>query len=165
MDSDDMFTTPTADERRVNVGIALLVTNFSGMVLMGQRQGSHGEGTWSLIGGWMRHGESFLDAARREAKEEADLNIQTAMVVGAISTVFPDEDVHSVTVLLVAEEWEGVPKRMEPDKLIRDWGWFSPDNLPSPLFKPLSDMSNPSFKEKLIEMFIREGLDFCSNAV
>ncbi len=129
-------------ERRVNTGVALIVQNADGQVLMGQRRGSHGEGTYSFIGGWMKHGEGFLDTAKREALEEAGIVLFGARVVHAMSTVFPDRDVHSVTVLLKVPSpwWSGIPKAMEPNKLDGEWQWFDPDHLPSPLFKPLADL-------------------------
>lgn len=126
-------------ERRVSTGVALIVYDKDGNVLMGKRKGSHGAGTFSLIGGWMRHGESFLDTAIREAREEADITISRVRVAHAMSTVFPDSDVHSVTVVLSVDspDWSGVPKAMEPDKLDGDWNWYDIHCLPTPLFKPL----------------------------
>lgn len=129
-------------ERRVACGVALILTNAKGEVLMGKRKGSHGAGTYSFIGGWMEHGEQFMDTAIREAKEEADLDVRRTTVVYAMSTVFPAEDKHSVTVLLHVHprDWSGTPKAMEPNKLDGEWGWYHPHNLPSPLFKPLADL-------------------------
>lgn len=132
-------------ERKVSVGVALIVTNLCGEVLMGQRKGSHGAGTWSLIGGWMRHGESFLDAAKREALEESGITVYDAHVVGTLNTVFKDQDVHSVTVLMHVTSWSGAPTHIEKDKLEGPWLWTR--EPPPNLFQPLADMQNPTFAE------------------
>jgi 8-oxo-dGTP diphosphatase len=105
---------------------------------MGKRKGSHGAGTWSFPGGWMRHGESFLDTARREAKEETGLEVSRVEVIDAISTVFKDRDVHSVTVVLLVNSWQGFPLPRESNKLEGNWQWFSLKDLPSPLFEPIN---------------------------
>jgi 8-oxo-dGTP diphosphatase len=61
-------------ENNVRVGIGVFVFK-EGKFLMQKRQGSHGEGTWSCPGGHLEFGESFKDTARREVKEETNLEI------------------------------------------------------------------------------------------
>ncbi len=128
-------------ERRVGAGVALLIVNESGQILIKKRRGSHGDGTWGLVGGWMEHGETFFDAAKREASEEADLAVAGYVMPQVINSYFPNEDVHSVTVMLLLypHHWSGTPKSMEPDKMYGDWMWADPSNLPEPLFQPLKD--------------------------
>jgi hypothetical protein len=50
--------------------------------------------------------------------------------------------------------WEGTPVVKEPDKVDGEWQWFSPDQFPSPLFKPLTQ----SAYFKRLEMMVREGI-------
>jgi 8-oxo-dGTP diphosphatase len=128
-------------ERRVGAGVALLIVNGSGQILIKKRRGSHGDGTWGLVGGWMEHGESFLDTAQREGTEEAGLTVTGYTIPHVINSYFPQEDVHSVTVMLLIQphDWSGTPKTMEPDKMYGDWVWADPGALPEPLFQPLKE--------------------------
>lgn len=124
------------EERKVCCGVAVILLNSDGYILMGKRKGSHGAGTWSFPGGWLRHGESFLDAAKREVAEETGIQLNDAHVADTMSTVFQEADVHSVTILMVADQWTGEPVVKEPEKLDGDWQWCGPP-LPEPLFAPL----------------------------
>ncbi len=122
--------------RPVPCGVSV-VLSMNGLVLMGKRKGSHGSGTWAFPGGWMEHGEDFQTTAEREVLEETSIRLTGPVsVLTALSTVFKDRDVHSVTIMLLAQQWTGSPKVLEPEKLEGEWQWFSPDALPKPLFEP-----------------------------
>ena len=54
------------------VGIATIV-QAEGLILIGQRINSHGDGTWSFPGGKLEKFESFFDCAKRELCEETGL--------------------------------------------------------------------------------------------
>jgi len=95
--------------RRVPCGVGVIVLNPRGEVLMGRRKGSHGAGTWSIPGGWMEHNETFIEAARRELKEETDLHLEAGHVVDAANALFPERDLHSVTILIWATSWLVLP--------------------------------------------------------
>lgn len=58
----------------VGVGLAALVTR-SGSVLLIQRIGAHGNGQWSVPGGWMEQNETPLEGVERELFEEVGLRI------------------------------------------------------------------------------------------
>lgn len=122
----------------VRCGVAV-VLQHDGRVLMGQRKGSHGAGSWSFPGGWMEFGESFEEAARRELREETGLELLgVTKVIDAMSTVFHSHGRHSVTVLLSATSFAGEPQVLEPDKLEGPWTWVDPERPPQPLFEPLN---------------------------
>ncbi len=127
-----------APERKVNAGVAVVIFDVNNRILMGKRRGSHGAGTWSFPGGWMRHGESFQQTAEREVQEETGLFITGEVgVIDATTTFFKDRDLQSVTILLTAPFYQGTPKAMEPEKLEGEWEWFDLNALPEPLFEPL----------------------------
>ena len=131
-------------ERKVNVGIAVAVLrihNDNYEILLGKRKGSHGAGKWSFPGGWMRHGEHFFDTARRELAEETDMTSLSLLPdpIHVSTTIWEEEDVQSVTVVMAALDCTETPKVMEPHKLDGEWTWFQLDQLPKPLFEPLAN--------------------------
>jgi 8-oxo-dGTP diphosphatase len=69
---------------------------------MQKRQGSHGEGTWSIPGGHLEFGESFEAAATREVSEETGMEIENIQYFATTNDVF-SEGKHYVTVWLRAD--------------------------------------------------------------
>ena len=120
------------------VGIGVWIFNSQGQVLMMKRQGSHGAGTWAPPGGNLEMGESFLDCAKREVKEETDLDIDGIEVIAVTNDVF-DQDKHYVTPLVKVASWQGEAKIMEPNKCT-EIGWYDFHNLPKPLFLTIEHM-------------------------
>lgn len=119
-------------ELRPKVGIGVVVFK-NGKVLVGQRKSAHGTGEYAWPGGHLEHLESFEACARREVKEETDLEIQNIrfLRLANVTTYAPK---HYVDIALIADWKSGEAKVMEPDKL-ESWAWFDLGNLPSPLFE------------------------------
>jgi 8-oxo-dGTP diphosphatase len=129
------------DPVRVPVGVAVLVFNPQGAVLLGQRTGKHGAGTWSFPGDWMDPGERPEAAAAREVMKETGLQIAAIEPFTArpyIYTTFRPELALDCVTLYFRATADGVPERREPDKCLH-WVWCDPRTLPFPLFKPLMD--------------------------
>ena len=122
----------------VKVGVGVLLFR-NGRVLLGERQGAHGSGTWALPGGHLEVGESIATCARREVREETGIAVGGVRHIAFTNDLFETEEKHYVTLFVLAEEWRGEPMLMEPEKC-RQWAWFDWDNLPSPLFLPLQNL-------------------------
>ena len=123
-------------EEKVNAGVCVVILDPSGRVLMGKRKGAHGAGTWSVPGGWINTSDvDLIAAAKREVLEETGLTIYELRVVDATLSHFPGRS--SVTIMMLALAFLGVPAALESEKLDGDWLWFDPSALPSPLFAPL----------------------------
>lgn len=116
------------------VGVGVFVWK-DGKFLMGQRAGKHGQGTWSVPGGWLEYGETFEDCAKREIAEETGMHITNLRFMTLTNNIFKDEDIHSLTVWLESDWVSGEPTILEPHKFVRQ-EWHTFKDLPEPLFMP-----------------------------
>ena len=126
---------------KMGIGVGVIVLNEKKQILLGLRNEDeekadselHGSGTWTMPGGKLEYGESFEEAGVRETKEETDLNVTDIEVFCMNNDL--NKHAQFVTVGLIAREYNGEVKVMEPDEIV-DWKWFDLDNLPKNLFMP-----------------------------
>ena len=126
---------------RVGLGVFIFK---DGKFLMIERQGSHGAGSWSVPGGWMEPGESFEETAKREIKEEVGIKIRNLRFGAITNNIFPEDDLHSVTVWMLSEYDSGEVENLEPQKISRI-AWKDFDSLPPQLFKPWDELLKSEF--------------------
>ena len=138
---------------RVGVGV-FVIDEESGKFILGQRQNSHGSGTWALPGGHLELHESFAECARREILEETGLNITDIRFLTATNNIKIDGDKHYVTIFVVAKRSDenAEPQLLEPEKcsswIWQTWdeflGWVEKNREGNPsdqeLFKPMIDL-------------------------
>lgn len=135
------------DNPVVRVGVGVFVFKDH-KFLMQQRMGSHGAGTWSVPGGHLEYGESFEDTAKREVKEETDLDITNVRFGAVTNDYFADEAKHYVTIWMVSD-WSGGDARIvEPDKCVAQ-RWCTFDSLPENLFLPWAQLLESPFLEAI----------------
>ena len=117
------------------VGIGVMIIK-DGKVLLGKRKGSHGAGEFAFPGGHLEYMESFEDCAKRETKEECDIEIKNIkfQLLFNLKEYAPKHYVH---IGLIADWKSGEPKIMEPDK-IESWHWYEIGKLPKALSKTIS---------------------------
>jgi 8-oxo-dGTP diphosphatase len=144
MTNDDVWYYERMEHPNVRVGIGVFLIK-EGKFLIQKRQGSHGEGTWSLPGGHLEFGESFEDTARREVKEETNLTIKNVRFAAVTNDIFADENKHYATIWVLSEWESGELTNMEPNKCTEQ-RWITLEELPEPLFLP--------WKQLLVSEFI-----------
>ena len=132
----------SADEIKVGVGVFIIRNS---KVLLGERTGAHGAGTWALPGGQLEPGESIEDCARREVFEETGLELTSIESIGFTNDIFEDGQMHCVTLYVKASCSAKEAENKEP-AFCKQWNWFKFNEFPSPLFLPLrnflSDKAN-----------------------
>jgi 8-oxo-dGTP diphosphatase len=102
-------------------------------VLMAQRVNGQRPGWYGWIGGKLEFGETLQDCARREAREEAGIEITNLRLLCLSSIIV--EDQHWIDVEFLADISTGEPHSTAPDE-IDGWAWYPIDQLPSPIFEP-----------------------------
>jgi len=122
------------NENIIKIGVGVMVWK-DGKVLLGKRKSYPGIGEYAWPGGKMEYMESVVGCAKREVMEETGIEIENVRFL-RLSNLKDYPPRHYLDLALVADWKSGEPKVMEPDKT-EDWGWYGPDNLPSPLFATL----------------------------
>ncbi len=136
--------------QEVRVGVAAVILR-EGRVLLGERIGSHGAYTWATPGGHLEWGESIEECAKRETLEETGLVVSAFEKLSFTNDIFDKENKHYITLFVVVSDASGEPQTTEPDKC-KQWKWFKLDELPDPLFLPLTNLlSDPVILGKLAQ--------------
>ena len=128
---------PTATRRvrstvRVGVGVIVSVPGHKGQVYCGKRKGSHGAGTLALPGGHLEMYESWSDCAKREVKEEMNIDLTDVQFAHVTNDPMRDEEKHYVTIFMMGTpvEGSGLPQNREPDKC-EGWEAYTWEDLKS----------------------------------
>lgn len=74
------------------VGVAAVVFNAAGQVLLVKRGRPPGQGNWGLPGGLLDLGERLEDGAVREVREECGVEIEIGGLAGVFQPILRDED-------------------------------------------------------------------------
>lgn len=131
-------------KKRPKVGVAVIVIK-SKKVLIGHRRNTGiGRGVWGFPGGHLEFNEEIFDCAIREVTEETGIKIHNLRIGPYTNDFYTKENKHYITLFVIADYKSGEPKVLEPKKC-RAWGWFSWDNLPSPLFLPIQNLRKQKF--------------------
>lgn len=126
-------------DKFIKVGIGVMILDDN-KVLLGHRSrdkkdtgGIFEIDCWTLPGGKQKYFETFFECAKREVKEETNLEIGELKLFGAADDIQPDR--HYITLHIIAKKHSGELKVMEPTKEDR-WEWFDLDKLPQNLYSP-----------------------------
>ena len=95
------------------VGVGVLIRDIDRYLLI-KRAADPDKGLWSIPGGIVEIGEKAEDAARREVKEETNLDVDVIEVLDVINKIVMDEEsrvkFHFIIIDYLAEFKEGALK-------------------------------------------------------
>jgi ADP-ribose pyrophosphatase YjhB (NUDIX family) len=128
------------EKKKVGAGFGVMLLKDR-KVLLGRRHDDaekadsalRGEGTWTMPGGKLEFGESFEQGAKREVLEETGMILKNPRVICVNND--KNEHAHFITIGVLATDFEGEPRVMEPDE-ITEWRWFTSQELPKNIFPP-----------------------------
>ena len=124
--------------------VAAVVT-YRQRVLFGKRRTKSTGFEWQLPGGWIKCGETPVDAVAREVLEETGLSLETPRFVAVTNNLFSPQR-HSVTLYFEAECVAAESLRvLESDKCI-DWQWLDWSEVNEGLFYPLELLKNTNYR-------------------
>ncbi|KAF3017756.1 hypothetical protein E8E14_006761 [Neopestalotiopsis sp. 37M] len=112
------------------VGVAAIIRNASGQLIVGKRLSSHGKGTWQFPGGHLEYGEEFFTCAERETLEETGLRVKAVRLAAVTNSVFVEDHKHYITLFVLCEmlDAEATPQILEPEKC-ESWEWVTWDTV------------------------------------
>jgi len=87
------------EHRNPALTVDIIIELPQGIVLIERKNAPHG---WAIPGGYVDYGESVENAARREAKEETNLDVTLIELLGVYSDPARDHRQHTATVVYVA---------------------------------------------------------------
>lgn len=130
------------------VGIGAWVIK-DGKVLLGKRMGSHGQKQWGPPGGHLEFREDPFEAAKRELKEETDLNAEKIEFAAWTNDVYELENKHYISIHMVITQFSGELKNLEPNKCL-GWQWVTIEDLEGPIFLSAKNF----FKTKAFQKYL-----------
>lgn len=123
----------------IKIGIGVLIIHEN-KILLGHRVqnakdtgGIYEPDSWCLPGGKQDYEETIFECAKRETKEETNLDISGLEVFNAMDDIQPNK--HFVTIQVIARSFSGELKVMEEDKIDK-WQWFDIFQLPKNIYSP-----------------------------
>ena len=129
----------TKPVKRPQVGVAVIIRDGKGRILLGKRKNVLNAGLWSLPGGHFEWMETFSECCRREVREEVGIEIRDLWPVCFTNDMFKKEDRHYVTLFFEAKWFSHRVTNMEPEKCY-GWKWFQPRKIPKNTWHPVREV-------------------------
>jgi len=110
----------------IRVGVAAILKNSKGEILMVKRKNPPAKGLWGFPGGGIEFGETIKEAAKREVKEETGLNADIGKILTFGEAIEKDKDIHRIVAICEAKMKSGV---LEPSDDALDIMWIGIDKI------------------------------------
>jgi len=110
----------------IRVGIAAMIRNSKGEILMIKRKNAPAKNLYSFPGGGIQFGETIQQATIREVKEETGLDIEVGKILTVGEAIERDKDIHRVVVVNEAKIRGGAAK---PSDDAEDVLWISLEQI------------------------------------
>lgn len=108
------------------VGVAAIVINEQGELLLGRRTGGSYDGLWCIPCGYLEYDEDVYDGTKREFQEETNLIIDIIKVF-SVQSNFHDPARHTVGLWFLAEVIGGTLRAGDDLDMVR---YFALDKIP-----------------------------------
>lgn len=115
-------------------------------ILLGQRRNCYGEGDWALPGGHLEYGESLINGAKRELKEELGIDALDLDIITIAENIKSDN--HYIHISFILRDYVGEIQCMEPN-LCYEWKFFNISDLPQNIFEPHKKILETFFENVL----------------
>ncbi len=118
----------------ITIGVGTIIENEKGEILLQKRKDN---GKWGIVGGGMEIGESFEETARREAREEAGIELGELKLAAICNgsdrfITYPNGDIcYASAIVFRTKEFFGEIKN-DPDEVF-EHRFFNRDNVPKEL--------------------------------
>jgi 8-oxo-dGTP diphosphatase len=134
------------------VGIGCIV--FRGEQVLLVRRGKPPRiGTWSLPGGAQHLGETAEEAARRELREEAGIEVGPMALAIVVDAISPDDEgrtLYHYTIIDFAAVWAGGEARAGDD--VSEVAWALPEEFPFYALTPATHRAIAAAREALARL-------------
>lgn len=125
---------------------AVIPINAKGEVLLGHRTE---DGLWTTPAGGGDPGETPIECAIREAKEEALLEILPDQLEWMYTNTTPNGKPIDCYLFRCGQDYTS--PEIDPDKEVKEWRWFHPSEFPKGLDKKENDIKRDTILDALLK--------------